>query len=294
MVQRIRKAVFPVGGLGTRFLPATKSIPKEMLPVVDKPLIQYVVEEAHAAGIEEFIFVTGRGKSVIEDHFDYSYELDSTLNKLQKHDFLASIRAPILSPGQIVYTRQQEPLGLGHAIWCARHLIGHEPFAILLADDFIMHHSASCLRQMVDAYEGFDRPTNLVAAQEVSTAETYKYGILDVLNMSGSLLSARTVVEKPKKNPPSNMAVVGRYILQPTILNHLAKQHEKMGEIELTDAIAKDISDTPLAGYLFEGRRFDCGSKSGFIAANLAAALDQDDLSEELRAMLPSIIGGGL
>ncbi len=292
MAQRIRKAVFPVGGLGTRFLPATKSIPKEMLPIVDQPLIQYVVEEAQATGIEEFIFVTGRGKSVIEDHFDYSYELDSTLHKRKKHDCLASIRAPILEPGQIVYTRQQEPMGLGHAIWCARHLIGNEPFAILLADDFIMD-GPPCLRQMMGIYEAAETSINILATQIVPDKETHKYGILDVSSYDNKVVSARTVVEKPLTDSPSNVAVVGRYILQPTVLNHLAQQHKQTGEIELTDAIAQDTHrKVPLKGYMFSGRRFDCGSRSGFITANVAAALDRDELSVDVRGLLEKMISG--
>ncbi len=285
MAKRVRKAVFPVGGMGTRFLPATKAMPKEMLPVVDKPLIQYAVEEAEAAGIEEFIFVTGRGKSSIEDHFDYSFELQNILNERGKKREIEAISGPILKPGQVAYTRQQEPLGLGHAVWCARHLVGEEPFAVLLADDLVMADTP-CLKQMMDAYAGTEG--NLVAVMDVPREHTDRYGILDVGAESGALVEVTGLVEKPKpEDAPSTLSVIGRYILQPEVFGHLDRQEPGAGnEIQLTDAMARMIGQTPFHGLRFEGRRFDCGDKAGFLEANIAFALAREDLGEEVRLLL--------
>lgn len=285
MAKRVRKAVFPVGGMGTRFLPATKAMPKEMLPVVDKPLIQYAVEEAEAAGIEQFIFVTGRGKSAIEDHFDYSFELQNILNQRGKKREIEAISGPILKPGQVAYTRQQEPLGLGHAVWCARHLVGEEPFAVLLADDLVMADTP-CLKQMMGAYAGTGG--NLVAVMDVPSEHTDRYGILDVGAETGALVEVRGLVEKPSpKDAPSTLCVIGRYILQPELFGHLGRQEPGAGnEIQLTDAMARMIGQMPFHGLRFEGRRFDCGDKAGFLEANIAFALAREDLGEEVRLLL--------
>ena len=285
MAKRVRKAVFPVGGMGTRFLPATKAMPKEMLPVVDKPLIQYAVEEAEAAGIEEFIFVTGRGKSAIEDHFDYNFELQNILNERGKKREIEAISGPILKPGQVAYTRQQEPLGLGHAVWCARDLVGEQPFAVLLADDLVMADTP-CLKQMVDAYAGTGG--NLVAVMDVPREHTDRYGILDVGAESGALVDVKGLVEKPRpKDAPSTLSVIGRYILQPEVFGHLDRQEPGAGnEIQLTDAMARMIGQMPFHGLRFEGRRFDCGDKAGFLEANIAFALAREDLGEEVRLLL--------
>ena len=285
----VKKAVFPVGGLGTRFLPVTKSSPKEMLPVIDKPLIQYAVEEARAAGIEEFIFVTGRGKSAIEDFFDYSYELNAELQKRGKTQDLEIINSLLMAPGQISYIRQQEPLGLGHAVWCARHLIGDEPFAVLLADDLIQS-KVSCLKQMVDAYKG-QSSGHMVAVQEVSREETRHYGILEVDHISKSLIRAKGIVEKPDpQNAPSQLAVIGRYILDPSVFEVLSSQAKGVGgEIQLTDALAKGLKNstpTALHGLLFEGKRFDCGTRQGLLRATVAFALAREDLKEEMALIL--------
>ncbi|HJT06570.1 MAG TPA: UTP--glucose-1-phosphate uridylyltransferase GalU, partial [Stellaceae bacterium] len=238
MAQPIRKAVFPVGGLGTRFLPATKAMPKEMLPVVDKPLIQYAVEEAQAAGIEEFIFVTGRSKTAIEDHFDHSYELETTLKERGKNAQVIAVNSWMPRPGQIAYTRQQVPLGLGHAVWCARNLVGDEPFAVLLADDLILADKP-CLTQMVDVHKETDG--NVVAVMEVPREHTNRYGILDVEQDDGRLVKMRGVVEKPEPaKAPSNLSIIGRYILQPEVFEHLARIGRGAGnEIQLTDALAE-------------------------------------------------------
>lgn len=279
MARPIRKAVFPVGGMGTRFLPATKAMPKEMLPVVDKPLIQYAVEEAAEAGIEEFIFVTGRGKSAIEDHFDRSSELESLLRDREKDDVLQQVRDATPAAGQVYYTRQQDPLGLGHAVWCARNLVNDEPFAVLLADDLI-YSRESCLAQMVAAYE--EVGGNLIAVMDVPPEHTSRYGIVDPGTDDGRLVQVKGLVEKPApEDAPSNQAVIGRYILQPQVFEHLSS-HEKGagGEIQLTDALAKMIGEMPFHGLRFEGTRFDCGDKVGFLHANMVLALDRDDLRE--------------
>lgn len=285
MIKPIRKAVFPVGGLGTRFLPATKSMPKEMLPVVDKPLIQYALEEARAAGIEEFIFVTGRGKTAIEDHFDHSYELEHSLAERGKSEALETVRQSLFEPGQVAYLRQQQPLGLGHAVWCARNLIGDEPFAVLLADDLVLAEE-SCLAQMVEAYN--ETGGNVVAVMDVPRDQTSKYGILDVTEDDGRIARAKGLVEKPKpEEAPSTLSIIGRYILQPQVLRELdRKETGAGGEIQLTDSMARTIPEVPFHGLRFAGRRFDCGSKEGFLEANIAFALARPDLQGAMRAIL--------
>ena len=286
MAQRIRKAVFPVGGLGTRFLPATKAMPKEMLPVVDKPLIQYAVEEAQHAGIEEFIFVTGRSKTAIEDHFDHSYELETTLKERGKNAQVIAVNSWMPRPGQVAYTRQQVPLGLGHAVWCARNLVGDEPFAVLLADDLILADKP-CLTQMVEAHDETDG--NVVAVMEVAREHTNRYGILDIEQDDARLVKMRGVVEKPEPaKAPSNLSIIGRYILQPEVFDHLARIGRGAGnEIQLTDALAELIrGNKPFHGLRFAGRRFDCGDKVGFLQANIAFALSRPDMSEAVKQIL--------
>lgn len=289
MPQPVRKAVFPVGGLGTRFLPATKALPKEMLPVVDKPLIQYAVDEARAAGIEKFIFVTGRGKAAIEDHFDYSYELEETLRQRNKYEALGNLHEGMLSAGDVAYTRQQEPLGLGHAVWCARDLVGNEPFAVLLADDLILG-AVPCLKEMMAVYA--QEGGNVVAAMEVPDAHVDRYGILEVGSDNGYLAEVKGVVEKPKReNAPSNLCVIGRYILHPNVFEYLGQHSTGAGgEIQLTDSMARMIGEMPFHGVRFSGKRFDCGSKSGFLQANIAFALARDDLRAELIDFLKTVI----
>ncbi len=286
MAQRIRKAIFPVGGLGTRFLPATKAMPKEMLPVVDKPLIQYAVEEAQAAGIEEFIFVTGRSKTAIEDHFDHSYELETTLRERGKETQIAAVNSWMPRPGQIAYTRQQVPLGLGHAVWCARNLIGDETFAVLLADDLILAER-SCLKQMVEAQSATGG--NMVAVMEVPHEHTNRYGIVDVARDDGRLVDVKGVVEKPDPAAaPSNLSIIGRYILQPEVFDRLERIGRGAGgEIQLTDALAELIrGGKPFHGLRFDGKRFDCGDKVGFLEANIAFALARPDMTEAVRKIL--------
>jgi len=284
MNRPVRKAVFPLGGLGTRFLPATKSMPKEMLPVVDRPLIQYAVDEARAAGIEELIFVTGRGKASVEDHFDHAFELETLLRERSKQDLLGQIAIPG-KPGQIVYTRQREPLGLGHAVWCARHLVGDEPFAVLLADDLVQADTP-CLKQMVDVYSKVGG--NVVAVMDVPRAHTNRYGILDVVKDDGTLASVRGLVEKPApEKAPSTLSIIGRYILQPQVFGYLDRMEKGAGgEIQLTDAMARTIGTVPFHGYRFSGRRFDCGDKVGFLEANIAFGLARADIGPGLRQVL--------
>jgi len=286
MHQRIRKAVFPVAGLGTRILPATKAMPKEMLTVVDRPLIQYAVEEAKAAGIEEFYFVTGRGKGALEDHFDVAYEMEATLEERGKTQQLAEMQAWLPEAGQIAYTRQQRPLGLGHAVWCARHLIGDEPFAVMLVDD-LMVCKPPCLKQMVDAYE--QTGGNVVAVIEVPREQTNRYGVLDIVEDKGQLVRAKGVVEKP--NPaeaPSNLTIIGRYIIQPEVFRHLQTVRPGAGnEIQLTDGLAGLIADgQDFHGFRAAGRRFDCGDKLGYLEANIALGLEHPELGEGLRRIL--------
>ncbi len=281
----VRKAIFPVGGLGTRFLPATKAMPKEMLPIVDKPLIQYAVEETMAAGVEDLIFVTGRGKTAIEDHFDHSYELHDLLTERGKTAELAALEALVPRPGRVAYTRQQSPLGLGHAVWCARNLVGDEPFAVLLADDLILSETP-CLRQMMDVYR--EVGGNVIAVMEVAPEHTSRYGILDIGHDDGRLVEVKGLVEKPDpRRAPSRLAVIGRYILQPQVFEHLDLQRRGAGgEIQLTDALATMIGRLPFHGLRFEGRRFDCGDKIGFLEANLAFALKRPGLGDDMRRVL--------
>lgn len=289
MIKKVRKAIFPVGGLGTRFLPATKAMPKEMLPIVDKPLIQYAVEEALVAGIEELIFVTGRGKSAIEDHFDRSFELEEALRvRGVKVDHI-TLGVPRLSPGSIAYTRQQEPLGLGHAVWCARHLIKDEPFAVLLADDFI-HGKKPCLQQMVEAYE--ECGGIMMAVMNVDRAHVNRYGIVDIACENDPLVTIRGVVEKPHPDrAPSTLAIIGRYILNAKVFEYLERQERGAGgEIQLTDALGHLVSQEPFYGFRFEGKRYDCGAKAGLLIASLAVALSREDLSCELIPELQSLL----
>jgi len=285
MTQPVRKAVFPVAGLGTRFLPATKAMPKEMLTVVDKPLIQYAVEEARDAGIEEFVFVTGRGKAVMEDHFDSALELERVLEGRGKDAALAAVRNATPDAGSLAYTRQAEPLGLGHAVWCAKSFVGGEPFAVLLADDLILARPG-CLAQMVEAHA--EVGGNIAAVEDVPLERTNQYGILDVVEDDGRLARAQGLVEKPDPaDAPSTLSIIGRYILDPQVMDHLDKKETGAGgEIQLTDAMAATLDTVPFHGLRFTGRRFDCGAKLGFVEANLAFALDRDDLGDEVQAML--------
>jgi len=278
----IKKAIFPVGGLGTRFLPATKAMPKEMLPVVDKPLIQYAVEEAAAAGIEQFIFVTGRNKTAIEDHFDHSTELEAVLIEKDKADALQVVRRMLREPGSVSYVRQQEPAGLGHAVWCARHLVGAEPVAVLLADDLIL--GAPAMAEMTSAYTG----GNMVALMDVPASDTGAYGIITPGSKQGNLTEITGIVEKPSPDKaPSSKAVVGRYILEPKIFDELGKGRRGAGgEIQLTDALAARIGHAPFHGLNFSGERFDCGSKIGFLKANIAFGLARDELQGDLSQWL--------
>src|SRR6478672_3015904 len=280
MPNRVRKAVFPVAGLGTRLLPATKSIPKEMITVVDRPLIQYAVDEAREAGIEQLIFVTGRGKSSLVDYFDQAFELEAALKSKGKSlDVLEPSNA---SFGEVVTVRQQQPLGLGHAVWCARHIVGDEPFAVLLPDE-LMAGKPNCLAQMVEAYDQVGG--NLVAALEVPDDETHKYGVIDPGATDGRLTEIRGLVEKPKPGTaPSNLMLPGRYILQPDVMRALDAQEKGAGgEIQLTDAMAKVIGEQPFHAFRFEGARYDCGSAAGFVIANLAMALERDDVGPQVR-----------
>jgi UTP--glucose-1-phosphate uridylyltransferase len=286
--RKIRKAVFPVAGLGTRFLPATKVVPKEMLPVVDRPLIQYAVDEAREAGIEQMIFVTGRGKGVIEDHFDIAYELEHTMTGRGKD---LSVLAPTrLMPGNAAFVRQQEPLGLGHAVWCARDMVGDEPFAVFLPDEFMVG-SPGCMKQMVDAYEKVGG--NLICALEVPMEQTSSYGVLDPGVVDGALTEVRGLVEKPAPGTaPSNLIIAGRYILQPEVMELLEGQEKGAGgEIQLTDAMAAMIGNQPFHGVTFQGRRFDCGSKAGYIEANFALALEREDMRDQIRAFALNLLG---
>jgi UTP--glucose-1-phosphate uridylyltransferase len=285
MPNRVRKAVFPVAGLGTRLLPATKSIPKEMITIVDRPLIQYAVDEAREAGIEELIFVTGRGKSALVDYFDQAYELEATLKgKGKSLDVLEPSNARF---GEVITVRQQQPLGLGHAVWCARHIVGDEPFAVLLPDE-LMWGKPNCVAQMVEAYEKVGG--NIVAALEVPESETHKYGVIDPGTTDGRLTEIRGLVEKPAPGTaPSNLMLPGRYILQPEVMSALDAQEKGAGgEIQLTDAIARLIGKQPLHAFRFEGERYDCGSAAGFVIANLAMALEREDVGPAVSAFLSS------
>lgn len=287
-IKKIRKAVFPVAGLGTRFLPATKSVPKELLPIVDRPLIQYAVDEAREAGIEQMIFVTGRGKGAIEDYFDIAFECETT--QLARGKSIAALEGTRLAPGDAVFLRQQEPLGLGHAIWCARDIVGDEPFAILLPDEF-MHGTPGCLKQMVDAYE--QTGGNLICALEVPMEQTPSYGVLDPGVRNGTLTEVKGLVEKPAAGTaPSNLIIAGRYILQPEVMTLLAR-HEKGagGEIQLTDAMAAMIGTQPFNGVTFQGKRFDCGAQAGYVEANLSLALEREDIGAHIREFARKLVG---
>ena len=289
---RLRKAIFPVAGLGTRFLPATKAMPKEMLPVVDRPLIQIVVDEARQAGIEHLIFVTGRNKGVIEDHFDRQFELELTLTERGKKTELKLLEENLPEPGTVSFTRQQSPLGLGHAVWCARELVGNEPFALLLPD-VLVQHPRGCLAQMIDAAKELDAKTNIVAVEEVPKERVHMYGVVGVGASKGKAFAITQMVEKPKPaDAPSNLTITGRYILQPDIFGLLEKQAAGTGgEIQLTDAMVALSRSQPFYGLKFEGRSFDCGSKIGFLAANVAYGLERPDIAPDLRAELRRLLG---
>jgi len=291
MIRPVKKAVFPVAGLGTRFLPATKAVPKEMLPIVDKPLIQYAVEEAIAAGIEEFIFVTGRGKGAIEDHFDHSYELQAEMAARGKAAEADELKKLIPPAGKLSYTRQQEPLGLGHAVWCARDLVGDEPFAVFLVDELVLSKQP-CMSQVIDLYN--ERGGCIFALAEIPNEQTNKYGIVDPATDDGKVIDIRGMVEKPAPaDAPSNLCIIGRYVLQPEVFGYLERMERGVGgEIQLTDSLAKLIDDDiPFHGLRFEGRRFDCGGKAGFLQANIAFALERDDLRDELLEFLKNPSG---
>jgi UTP--glucose-1-phosphate uridylyltransferase len=290
MAKKIRTAVLPVAGLGTRFLPATKSMPKEMLPLVDRPLIQYAVDEARAAGITEFIFVTARGKSTLEDYFDRAPSLERELEAKGKLDLLAEVRNSTMPSGAIAYIRQQEALGLGHAVWCARGLIGDAPFAVLLADD-VISGDTPCLQQMVEAYDAAGGGC-MVAVMDVPDAQVSNYGVLKVAEDQGDLVRASGLVEKPAPaDAPSNVAVIGRYILTAEVLKSLGQMKEGAGgEIQLTDAIAEQVgAGVPVHGYRFRGHRYDCGSKAGFLRATVAFALARPDLSEDFAGFIRQV-----
>ncbi len=286
---KIKKAVFPVAGMGTRFIPATKAMAKEMLPVVDKPIIQYAVEEAYSAGIEQIIFVTGRGKKALEDHFDHSFEIEYALQEKGKEHLLNQIQALIPKTGTIIYTRQNQPLGLGHAIWCARDIVGDEPFAVLLADDMIK----SPRPVLADMVQIFDRlRASMAAVMEVPKDQTDKYGILDAEKQDNRIFRIRDMVEKPSpEKAPSNLAIIGRYILMPSIFQFLEKQQQGAnGEIQLTDAMKELLSQQPIFGYEFEGERFDCGDKVGFQMANLAFAMDRPEMKPRLEEFIRELL----
>ncbi len=289
MGHRVRKAVFPVGGLGTRFLPATKAMPKEMLTVVDKPLIQYAVEEAAAAGCEHFIFVTARGKGALEDHFDAQPELERQLEEKHKDEALDAVRRYMPKTGQISYTRQTNPIGLGHAVWCARHLVGDEPFAVLLPDDLILAE-IPCLAQMAAVYE--NTKGHLVASEDVPREHTSRYGILDVEADDGVLAKAKGLVEKPKPEvAPSTLSIIGRYILDPVVFQPLDKQMRGAGnEIQLTDAMAATLDRVSFHGLRFTGKRYDCGDKIGFLEANVAFALARPEMESQVRAAVGALL----
>lgn len=289
-MKKVRKAVFPVAGLGTRFLPATKAMPKEMITLVDRPLIQYAVEEARAAGIEQFIFITSKGKGPLEDHFDIQGDLYRTLETRGKLAELEALKRTDIAPGDLFFTRQPEPLGLGHAIWCARHLIGDEPFAVLLSDVVVLSQKP-CLAQMMDSYEKVGG--NLLAVEDVPRAETFRYGILDVAREEGNLSVVKGLVEKPKPaEAPSTLSIIGRYILQPEVLAELGKgKRGAGGEIQLTDGMAALIGKQPFHGVRFEGKTYDCGNKEGFIEANVAFALARPDLHDTVKAAVKKLVG---
>ncbi len=293
MNKRIRKAVFPVAGLGTRFLPATKSIPKEMLTVVDRPILQHVVDEAYEAGIEHCIFVTGRNKAVIEDYFDTAYELEDVLQKRGKTKELQALTGDLPKPGSMSFTRQQAPLGLGHAVWCARDIVGDEPFAVVLPDMLTMAGGSNqrCLAQCIAAYE--KHGGNIIAVEEVASEETHKYGVISVGKDYGATLEITGMVEKPKSAAPSNLIISGRYVLSPEIFQILEKgQKGAGGEIQLTDAMKVLAGRQAFHGVRFDGKTYDCGSRLGFLAANVAFALANPEIAGEFRALLKSLVGG--
>ena len=289
MIKKLRKAVLPVAGMGTRFLPATKATAKEMLPVVDKPLIQYAVEEARAAGIEQFCMVTGRGKTALVEHFDIAYELEATLRERDKRDAMALLSGTHSEPGSITTVRQQVPLGLGHAIWCARAFVGDDPFAVLLPDDLVLSDTP-CLQQLAEAYE--QTGGNVVAVTEVPPDQTNRYGIVKTGRDDGRLVEVLGLVEKPApKDAPSNLSVIGRYILMPQVIAHLARMERGAGnEVQLTDGMARMIGEQPFHGLRYEGRRFDCGDKIGFLEAQIAFALKRPDLADAVHAFLKSYV----
>lgn len=290
MPKKVTKAVFPVAGLGTRFLPATKSVPKEIMTLVDRPLIQYAIDEARAAGIKEFIFVTSRGKGALEDYFDHAPQLEQELRKKGKTELLNILKDTNMDSGAIAYIRQHKALGLGHAVWCARRLIGDEPFAVILPDDVIAAEKP-CLQQMVEAYA--ETGGSMVAAMEVPPEKASSYGVLEVSEDKGDLVKIKSMVEKPAPGTaPSNLAVIGRYILSPNVLSNLNRMKSGAGgEIQLTDAIADEISqDNPVYGYRFSGQRFDCGSKSGFLQATVSFGLAREELRDDLAAYIRDIV----
>ncbi|MFC0200027.1 UTP--glucose-1-phosphate uridylyltransferase [Paracoccus rhizosphaerae] len=291
MGRKVTKAIFPVAGLGTRFLPATKSIPKEILSLVDKPLIQYAIDEARAAGIKEFIFVTSRGKGALEDYFDHAHELESNLKKAGKDKLLDTLRQTNMDSGAIAYIRQHKALGLGHAVWCARRLLSDdEPFAVVLTDD-VIQGEPPCLQQMIEAYG--ETGGSMVATMEVPSEKVSAYGVLDVAEDMGAIVRAKGMVEKPQNGTqPSNLAVIGRYILAPTVMKNLNKLKQGAGgEIQLTDAIAEEIeAGRDVFGLRFRGQRFDCGSKAGFLQATVAFGLERDELKDEFAEYLHQVM----
>lgn len=290
MKGKVTKAIFPVAGLGTLFLPATKSVPKEIMTLVDRPLIQYAIDEARAAGIKEFIFVTSRGKSALEDYFDDAPDLENALRKAGKDELLKLVKNTSMDSGAIAYMRQHKPLGLGHAVWCARRLVGNEPFAVILPDDVIAADKP-CLQQMVEAYE--ETGGSMVATMEVPTEKASSYGVLDVASQSGPVVSVKGMVEKPPLGKePSNLAVIGRYILSPKIMQNLNRIDKGAGgELQLTDAIAQElIEGRDVFGYRFDGQRYDCGSKAGYLQAMVAFALEREDLRDEFGGFLDQLV----
>lgn len=289
-MSHVNTAVFPVGGLGTRFLPATKALPKEMLPVVDKPLIEYAVEEARDAGIEYFVFVTGRGKTAIENHFDTNFELETSLKERGDHALLERIKRNDFVPGRIAYVRQIEPMGLGHAVWCARHLIGDEPFAVLLADELI-RSERPCLSDLIEVHQ--QTGGNVVSVMPVPRDETSRYGIVATPEGGGRIREVTDLVEKPPiEDAPSNLALIGRYVLEPSIMDHLDKTERGAGgEVQLTDALCRDIGKHPFHAVELSGRRYDCGTKVGYLEANVALALERTDLGGDAEAAVRRALG---
>jgi len=286
-MQKIKKIVFPVGGLGTRFLPATKSIPKEMLPVFNKPLIQYAFEEAVHAGIEQFIFITGRNKNAINNHFDYAYELHWRLSEQEKKQEIELTQKWLAEPGRIIFIRQQEPLGLGHAVWCARHIIGNEPFAVSLADELLMSEQGF-LKEMIDLYNKLEKKSNIIAVGDIENSLTKNYGIIDPISDNGKVIKIKNMIEKPAPaEAPSNISICGKYILQPEIFNHLAHcPAGRGGEIQLTDAMIKLLQEQDFYGLRFDGERFDCGNPLGYLEANLAYALLDPNFTPQVKNII--------